>query len=77
MASNKIEGLRPEAVRETVKQGHVKLVSDGKSGRSTHLLMPDGTPIPGIRHIRWSCEAGGRPELVVEFATAEVEIGSA
>lgn len=70
--------LRPEAVREAVgHDGYVKLVSDGKSGRSTFLLMPDGTPIPGISRIEWTCDAGGRPDLVVHFVKAEVEIGGA
>lgn len=68
--------VRPEALRETIRQGHVKLVSDGTYG-GTRLLMPDGTPIPGIRAIRWTADEPGRARLEVDFGTHEVEIGGA
>ena len=70
--------LRPEAMRETVRQGHVKLISDG-TRQGTFLLMPDGTPIPGISYIEWVCDAsdGARARLTVEFIKHEVEIGTA
>lgn len=67
--------VRPEAVREVIRQGHVKLISDGTT-RGTFVLMPDGTPIPGIKRIEFEAEAGmTAPELRLTFTRAEVEIG--
>lgn len=72
-----LQGVRPEAVQESIRQGAVKLVSDG-TVRGTFVLMPDGTPIPGIKRIEFEAEVGDAlPELRLYFSRLEAEIGDA
>lgn len=70
-----VPGVRPEAVEESIRQRRVKLVSDGTIP-GTRVLMPDGTPIPGIQRIEFEAEVGVvEPELRVTFKRPQVEIG--
>ena len=47
------------------------LGANGYTG--SRVLMPDGTPIPGVRTITWTHEAGLLPQLRLVIAGPELE----
>lgn len=67
----------PSATRELLREadvaGMIRIVGDGTTA-GTRVLMPDGTPVPGVSGFRVEMRAGKRAVVHLEFARVYLDL---